>query len=223
LAVGTVLVTREGNFEGRSATVTADGLLEMDGRTYDSPSGAGKEVLGRAVNGWSLWRLPDGARLMDVRQRYLGTYVDRKGLYDSFWREVLERIKTADPHWTQASACSSSWITLPYGASAAHYVLAFTVTGPAVDLEFASADREANLAEYQKFSARRQDLEAMFGEPLLWDSIEDRKSCRIRYSRANGGEVADADIRDELIDWFVSSALRLRTATQAIRSDVGES
>jgi hypothetical protein len=58
---------------------------------------------------------------------------------------------------------------------------------------------------------------------LLWDSIEDRKSCRIRYSRANGGEVADADIRDELIDWFVSSALRLRTATQAIRSDVGES
>jgi hypothetical protein len=223
LAVGTVLVTRAGNFEGRSATVTADGLLEMDGTTYDSPSGAGREVLGRAVNGWSLWRLPDGGRLMDVRQRYLGTYVDRKGLYDSFWREVLKRIKTADPHWTQASASSSSWITLPYGASAAHYVLAFTVTGPTVDLEFASADREANLAEYEKFSARRQELEATFGEPLLWDSLEDRKSCRIRSSRAGGGEVTDTDMREELIDWFVSSALRLRSATQAIRIEVSTS
>lgn len=223
LAVGTVLVSRAGDFAGRAATVTADGLLEMDGTTYDSPSGAGREVVGRAINGWSFWRLPDGGKLMDVRQRYLGTYVDRKRLYDSFWREVLGRIRTADSQWTQASGSSSSWITLPYGSSVAHYVLAFTFTGPTVDLEFASADRDSNLVQYQWFAAHREQLETAFGEPLSWDSLEDRKSCRIRYARAAGGQVTDGGLRDELIDWFVSSALRLRSATQKIRDEMGES
>lgn len=223
LAVGTILIAREGSADGRHATVTADGLLEMDGKTYDTPSGAGKEVLGRAVNGWSFWRLPGGGKLMDARQQYLGTYVDRKSLYESFWREVLERINEANPGWTQSAPGSNSWIMLPYGSSLARYVLAFTLTGPTVDLDFASADREVNLAEYAKFFARREELEATFGEPLSWEPLDDRKSCRIRYSRMAGGAVTDTDLREELVDWFVSSALRLRSSTQAIRRSVSAS
>lgn len=217
LAIGTVLIARDGNYEGRTATVTADGLLELDGTTYDTPSGAGKEVLGRAVNGWSFWRLPEGGKLMDVRQKYLGTYVDRKGLYESFWRAVLERINKADHSWTRASGSNNSWITLPYGTTAAHYVLAFTITGPTVELDFASADSEANLAEYETFFARREELEARFGEPLAWEPLEDRKSCRIRHYRTGGGQVTDADMREEMIDWFVTSALRLRASTQDLK------
>lgn len=217
LAVGTILVSREGTFERRSATVTADGLLEMDGTSYDTPSGAGKEVLGRAVNGWSFWRLPEGGKLIDIRQKYLGTFVDRKGLYESFWRKVLQRIKEADPQWTQASPDSSSWITLPYGTSAAQYVLAFTVAGPTVDLDFSTTDSDANLAEYAKFLAHRAELEATFGESLSWEPLEGRKSCRIRHYRTAGGEVTDTALHEELIDWFVSSALRLRAATQVIK------
>ena len=222
LAVGTVLIAREGTSGGRFATVTADGQLEMDGKTYDTPSGAGKEVLGRAVNGWAFWRLPEGGKLADVRQKYLGTYVNRKELYTSFWREVLNRIKEADPGWTDAGPGSISWIQLPYGSSIARYVLAFTLAGPTVDLDFASADPDANLAEYQTFFARREELETAFGESLSWEPLEDRKSCRIRYHRAGGGEVTDTDKREELIDWFVASALRLRSSTQAIRSAVSK-
>ncbi|TQM61724.1 DUF4268 domain-containing protein [Humibacillus xanthopallidus] len=219
LPVGTILTAREGNYEGRSATVTSDGLLEMDGKTYDTPSGAGKEVLGRAVNGWTFWRLPDGGKLMDARQKYLGTYVDRRGLYESFWREVLARIKKAAPDWTQAtSPGGSSWITLPYGSSIARYSLAFTVTGPSVDLDFGSADSQANLVEFERFRARRDELEEHFGRPLTWEPLQDKKSCRIRHYRPSGGQITDTDEREELIDWFVSSALRLRYSISAIRN-----
>lgn len=218
LPVGTVLIAREGNYEGRSATVNADGLLEMDGKTYDTPSGAGKEVLGRAVNGWTFWRLPDGGKLIDVRQKSLGTYVDRKGLYESFWRDVIKRIKQADPDWTQASAPgANSWITLPYGASIAHYTLAFSVAGPVVDVEFGSADSQANLVEFEKFVARRYELEEKFGQPLAWEPLEGKKACRIRHYRLAGGQVTDADQRDELIDWFVSRSVRLRSSINGVR------
>lgn len=64
---GTALRPRAGEHEHRAAVVTAKGLIEVDGETFDSPSGAGKAVLGRTVNGWNFWRLPDGRRLKELR------------------------------------------------------------------------------------------------------------------------------------------------------------
>jgi alkylated DNA nucleotide flippase Atl1 len=72
LAPGTVLTAREGQWKAHTATVTAEGLLEVDGKMFDSPSGAGKHVKGGATNGWSFWRLGDGRRLVDVRSAFTG-------------------------------------------------------------------------------------------------------------------------------------------------------
>lgn len=51
--------------------VLEDGQLEVDGRIYDTPSGAGKAVIGRTVNGWYLWRVgsADGPRLSELREQ----------------------------------------------------------------------------------------------------------------------------------------------------------
>jgi alkylated DNA nucleotide flippase Atl1 len=73
LEPGTVLSPRSGAWEAREALVRADGLLELDGKTFDSPSGAGRFVKNAATNGWSFWRLPDGRRLLDIRAAYTGT------------------------------------------------------------------------------------------------------------------------------------------------------
>jgi len=73
LEPGTVLTPRPGTWQERTAVVLADGSLEVDGKTFDSPSGAGRAVKGSVTNGWSFWRLPDGRRLIDVRNAYKGT------------------------------------------------------------------------------------------------------------------------------------------------------
>ncbi len=72
LTPGTVLTPRGGTWAERMAVVRDDGLLEVDGKTFDSPSGAGRYVKGGITNGWSFWRLPDGRRLLDVRAIYSG-------------------------------------------------------------------------------------------------------------------------------------------------------
>lgn len=53
LAPGTELTPRAGAWQARAATVLPDGLLEVDGKTFDSPSGAGRYIKGSATNGWS--------------------------------------------------------------------------------------------------------------------------------------------------------------------------
>ncbi|MEV5798811.1 DUF4357 domain-containing protein [Streptomyces collinus] len=70
LDAGTVLTFHQprANRRGR-AVVTADGQLIVDGHSspFPSPSKAAGAVTGNFINGWTLWHLPDGRTLDDLR------------------------------------------------------------------------------------------------------------------------------------------------------------
>lgn len=100
LVPGSTLESRTGQWGSRQATVRIDGLLEVDGKTFDSPSGAGKYVKGQTTNGWHFWRLPDGRKLMDVRSALAGSKPTKPGV--SFDWGALHAILEALPvgRWT---------------------------------------------------------------------------------------------------------------------------
>jgi len=97
---GTVLTPRTGAWEARTALVRADGLLDIDGKAFDSPSGAGRYVKGSVTNGWRFWSLPDDRRLLDVRAIYTGE--DPAKATPSFDWSALHAILEALPvgDWT---------------------------------------------------------------------------------------------------------------------------
>lgn len=69
LTVGQTLHGRDGT---SIASINAGKTITLDGRTFSTPSGAGKHARrGRAVNGWWWWSLSDGRRLLDVRAEYV--------------------------------------------------------------------------------------------------------------------------------------------------------
>jgi alkylated DNA nucleotide flippase Atl1 len=100
LTPGTALSPRTGPWEARTATVRPDGLLEIDEKTFESPSGAGRYVKGSMTNGWWFWSLPDGRRLLDVRAIYTGE--DPAKAAPTFDWSALHAILEALPigHWT---------------------------------------------------------------------------------------------------------------------------
>lgn len=100
LTPGTVLSPRAGAWGARTALVRPDGLLEIDGKTFDSPSGAGRHVKGSKTHGWWFWSLPDGRRLRDVKAIYTGS--DPAGATPGFDWSALHTILEALPagHWT---------------------------------------------------------------------------------------------------------------------------
>jgi alkylated DNA nucleotide flippase Atl1 len=100
LLPGTVLTPRTGDWEAHNATVTSEGLLEVNGKTFDSPSGAGRYVKGSVTNGWRFWSLPDGRKLVDVRAIYTGE--DPAKATPSFDWSALHTILELLPsgHWT---------------------------------------------------------------------------------------------------------------------------
>lgn len=78
---GTILRAKRRGFHGIEATVNADGSLTMNGKRFQSPSGAACSVRGGAANGWHFWVMPDGRRLREVRNEYLD-YIIHKGTTD---------------------------------------------------------------------------------------------------------------------------------------------
>jgi len=55
-----------------SATVNPDGTITVNGKTFNSPSRAGKEVTGREVDGWTFWSYEvegQGLRRLDTLRK----------------------------------------------------------------------------------------------------------------------------------------------------------
>jgi len=113
IAPDTVLTPRPGSWESRTAIVRVDGLLDVDGKTFVSPSGAGRHVKGSITNGWSFWRLPDGRKLADVRAIYTGED-PAKGAPGFDWTSlhtILEALPVG--HWTTYGSLADAVGTAP--------------------------------------------------------------------------------------------------------------
>lgn len=59
-ALASLVVTRKElvvTYKGteHKATVNPDGTITVNGKTFNSPSRAGKEIAGREVDGWTFW------------------------------------------------------------------------------------------------------------------------------------------------------------------------
>ncbi|WP_081795283.1 GmrSD restriction endonuclease domain-containing protein [Nocardioides sp. URHA0020] len=111
---GTVLSARSGPWGDATATVQADGSLEVDGEMFGSPSGAGNKVRGGdATNGWIFWRLSDGRPLGDIRATYRGEKPESKrARFDwSPMHAILETIP--DGTWTSYAELASAVGTAP--------------------------------------------------------------------------------------------------------------
>ena len=96
LQPGQKLVGAAPKFRHFTATVLADGRIDVDGSPYDTPSGAGKATAKRNVNGWSYWRLDKdgGQKLIELRRQLIPSETDIS--VGPFPRESLNRWWTKD-------------------------------------------------------------------------------------------------------------------------------
>lgn len=73
LQVGQILYPNQGKYAGRNAILTAEGQIEIDGKVFSSPSGAGYYIRQRATNGWDFWLVdPDSkSSLKNLRAKFI--------------------------------------------------------------------------------------------------------------------------------------------------------
>jgi hypothetical protein len=81
LQAGTTLYPRRKSLAHRTATVLADGRIDLDGSVYDSPSGAARAITGTHINGWRFFLVePDSTRSL---RSLLHDYADQTTTTDA--------------------------------------------------------------------------------------------------------------------------------------------
>ena len=115
LAPGTRLHPSPRQVGATEAVVREDGTLEVDGKIFQTPSGAGKHVKGAVTNGWAFWRLEDGRKLADVRAVYRGEKPEQEQAQPPFDWSRLHAILEALPEgsWTAYSDLADAVGTAP--------------------------------------------------------------------------------------------------------------
>ena len=79
------------------------------------------------------------------------------------------------------------------------------------ELYIDTGDGEENTAIYEQLEAQREAIEALYGGPLSWEELPDKRASRVAdYDDACS--VLDRDRWDEYIDWFLDAGVRLREA-----------
>jgi hypothetical protein len=143
-----------------------------------------------------------------------GGMTERTQMYLDFWTKFSERLRAKHPTWTRSLSSKSSWFGMSAGVGNVNWVLTFNSKGLGVQLEFVSPDPAINTARLEALALRREEMESAFGAPLTWEPMEEYKSARVSTYGAIA-DVAQVDLWDERIDWFIATAERMRAALAA--------
>src|SRR5690625_2887012 len=78
------------------------------------------------------------------------------------------------------------------------------------ELYIDTGDGAETLELFEDLLAHREQLEAAFGGPLVWDELEGRRACSVHV--LGDGSVENVDAHDAYIDWFFEQGIGLRKA-----------
>lgn len=132
-------------------------------------------------------------------------------MYAQFWSQLLDKLRTVHPGWSNATGPTTSWVPLPARNATVHYTLVFGGNKTA-RVELYHQPRAGDSSEELFQALLERKVESVVGLPLDWDPLPARKAMRISVSRS--GDVQDEAAHPELTDWFIDVAGRFRSAFQ---------
>ena len=161
----------------------------------------------------------EAAQAADTKKELAERYVIR----EKFWSQLLDRAKQKTKLHAGISPGKYNWIGTSAGLP------------PGLNLNYAVRRHDAQAELYihrdqdtgegnkeilQQLLKNRENIEEQFGEELEWESLEEKRACRIKKTISEGGwqdEGSWADVHEKMID----AMIRLEKALRPYLEKVG--
>lgn len=137
----------------------------------------------------------------------------RLELYRRFWSKFQPI--AGQRGWTQAAPPAQNWWNLPAGVTGANWSLSFARFGCRSELYFDHPDPAVNLTRWQILADRRDEIDAHFGDEVIFDDLPNNKGCRIE-TRLIGPRIEDEQDWPDVLRWMEDTQTRLRSAIDAV-------
>ena len=101
----------------------------------------------------------------------------------ALWTAVLPVVNAKTNLYKNVQPTKDAWLSAGSGVRAVPYSFGVNAQSASVLLNISKANREANKFLYDYLLKRKHDIETAFGQPLVWDLVEDRLSMKIMYTQ----------------------------------------
>lgn len=135
-------------------------------------------------------------------------------LVHEFLRQLLEKANKKTQLHANAKLLMHSRITVSAGKKSMTYSYVVYWKKSRVDLYF-NDNKEWNKEQFALFYQHKDEIEARFGGPLVWELLPNRKASRIKYEISDYG-VKDRERWDELQDQLIDAMIRFEKAFRPI-------
>lgn len=133
--------------------------------------------------------------------------------YEAFFNELLTKVKTALPDLTTAKrAYPQNWFNFPIGRSGFTLTANFALNSQfRIEIYIDTGDQAKNKAAFDALQEDKHRFEALIGQPLVWQRLDDKRASRI-YCGTNGSIKDDQAHLEQLQDWAVDMLGKFRSA-----------
>lgn len=116
---------------------------------------------------------------------------DRQKVLLAYWAAFSNFLRTASPHFRPPKPGRDHWKTFGIGRSGFNLNYTALVQAKRVGVEL-YISRSSAKSDFETLTSQRDTLEALFGEPLIWEELPGKKGARISI------QPLSADPADEL-------------------------
>ncbi len=162
--------------------------------------------------------LPEVAEYqIQIRKKEQLSRTDRAERYDiryAFWTGLLERAKKKTELHANISPGEHSGIGTGVGVRGLTLSYAIGQHEGRAELYIDRGEAEWNKKAFDHFYTHREEIEKVFGGPLQWERLDDKRASRIRFDVTTGGYRDETtrwpDVQDAMIDAMVQLEKALR-------------
>lgn len=99
----------------------------------------------------------------------------------AFWAEFIQYSKDNDGVFANNSPVGDNWmgksIKVPYGI---HMCAVIGYNFARIEIYFNSGNKETNKEMFDYLYSRREEIENEYGQPLIWQRLTDKVTCRVK-------------------------------------------
>lgn len=100
---------------------------------------------------------------------------------------MLEHAKTKTPLHANVSPNKEGWVAAGSGIGGVAFTYVVRQRDSRVELYIDTPDGDRNQRIFEALSSKKERIERVFGFPLVWDTKDGRRACRIQNTFTTGG------------------------------------
>lgn len=136
----------------------------------------------------------------------------RQAIRIEFWRKLLDKVNKSETHIFQnISPSKDNWITAGVGMSGLGLNFVISKDHCRTELFISRGSAEENKFVFDELFSKKDQIESDFGGKLIWERLDDKKSCRIRYAK-NDVSCYDTEEWENIMNFMIDGMIRMERA-----------